>query len=80
MSATLVHQHAAAAMLREFTATPSDRGVITLLIRAAVLSPAAAEILVKAALRTRADRAAAVVAAAAALAAEMDGRVARTAA
>ncbi len=57
--------------LREYTRC--ERGCVqTVLIRAAVASPAAAEVLVKAELRTRADRHAAVMASALAIAAEMD--------
>ena len=69
------HQpHFAAAMhfLREFTRSSDDRGIYPLLIRAAVLSPAAAAVLVAVDLRTRADRHAAIIATAAAIATEMD--------
>lgn len=62
----------AAQILREFTRTPADRGIVTMLIRAAVASPAAAGVLVVAPLRTRANRHAAVIAAGAAIASEMD--------
>jgi hypothetical protein len=51
---------------------PAERGLFSLLIRAAVLSPAAAEVLVRMDLRTKAQRRAAVVAATVAMAAEID--------
>jgi hypothetical protein len=58
--------------LRGFTLSPAERGLFSLLIRAAVLSPAAAEVLVRMDLRTKAQRRAAVVAATVAMAAEID--------
>jgi hypothetical protein len=58
--------------LREFTASPAERCVFEVLVRAAVLSPAVAELLVKAPLRTKPERRSAVVAAATAMAAEID--------
>jgi predicted xylose isomerase-like sugar epimerase len=66
------HAAASAKVLREFTRTPTKHGIFEMLIRAAVMSPAAADVLVKADLRTRADRSTAVIAAVAAMAAELD--------
>jgi hypothetical protein len=66
-------RHFAAAMqFLRHTRSSGNRSIYALMIRAAVLSPAAASILVVADLRTRADRNAAIIATAAAIAAEMD--------
>lgn len=73
--ARVQHEIYAGAMrqLREFTRSPPERDLVSVLIRAAVLSPAAARSLVRSEMRTRSHRRAAAVAAAVAIAAELDG-------
>ena len=66
------HFRAAMQFLREFTRSPDGRGIYPALIRAAVLSPSAASVLVAADLRTKADRRTATIATAVAIAAEID--------
>jgi hypothetical protein len=58
--------------LREFTLAPADTNLFAVLIRCAVASPAAADVLLRASLRTRAERRSAVVEVAVAMAAEID--------
>jgi len=62
----------AVSFLRKFTQSKKTASVTTILIRSAVSSPAAANILVKAPLRSKAERKAAVIAAAFAIACETD--------
>jgi hypothetical protein len=59
-------------MLREMTCTPANRDIFSVLIRAAVMSPAAADVLIRSDLRTKGDRRLAITKAAAAMAAELD--------
>lgn len=69
-----VAYRSAISFLREQTHSPSDAPLISLLIRAAILSPAVAELLCKADLKTRLQRRDAAIAAAVAFAADLDSR------